>query len=86
MGAVLFASNEHHDASMAYADPRFKLIGVFKTAGKYIESEKNIHSFFITTKGEPITLEMVNENTKRSPSKARHKLKKKAPFYIFQRS
>ena len=62
IGGVLFTNNEHYDASMAYADPDFKLIGVFKTAGKYVESEKSIKSYFITTKGQPITLDMVNEN------------------------
>jgi hypothetical protein len=86
MGGMLFANNEHHDASMAYADRRFKLIGVFKTAGKYVESEESIHSYFITARGEPITLEMVNEDIERPPSKARYKLKKKALFYLFQRS
>jgi len=84
-GGVLFTNNEHYDASMAYVDPRFKLVGVFKTAGNYIESEESIHSYFITTKGGPITLEMVNENVERPPSKAKYKLKKKAVFYQFQR-
>jgi len=82
---LLFTNNKHYDASMAYVDPRFKLVGVFKTAGNYIESEESIHSYFITTKGGPITLEMVNENVERPPSKAKYKLKKKAIFYTFQR-
>ena len=85
-GGVLFANNEHYDASMAYADTKLRLIGVFRTAGKYIESKESIHSYFITTKGDPITLEMVNENMRRSPSKARYRLKKKALFYTFQRT
>lgn len=84
-GGVLFTNNEHYDASMAYTDLRFKLIGVFKTAMNYIESEENIQSYFITTKGQTITLEMVNDNIGRPPSKARYKLKKKALFYTFQR-
>ena len=71
---------------MAYADPRFRPVGVFKAAEKYIDPEEGIHSYFITTKGAPITLEMVNENIERSPSKARHKLKKEAPFHTFQRT
>lgn len=84
-GGVLLANNEHYDASMAYTDSKYKLIGVFKTVGKYIESEEVIHNYLITTKGDPITLEMVNDNLKKSPSKARHKLKKKVLFYTFQR-
>lgn len=84
-GGLLFANNEHYDASMAYVDPEFELVGVFKAVGQYIESKQSIRSYFITTKREPITLEMVKENSQRSPSKARYKLKKKAPFHIFQR-
>ena len=30
-------------------------------------------------------LEMVEENSKRPPSKARHKLAKKSPLYLFQK-
>jgi len=82
---LLFVDNEHYDASMAYVDPKFHLVGVFKTVNEYIESQQSIHNFFETTKGHPITLKMVNENSQRSPSKARYKLKKKAVFYVFQR-
>jgi hypothetical protein len=82
---LLFVDNEHYDASMAYVDPKFDLVGVFKTVGEYIDSKQSIHSFFITTQGKPITLEMVEENSQRSPSKAKFKLRKKAQFYIFQR-
>jgi hypothetical protein len=82
---LLFVDNEHYDASMAYVEPKFHLIGVFKTANEYLESQQSIHSFFITTKGDSITLEMVNENSQRSPSKARYKLKKKAICYVFQK-
>jgi len=63
IGGLLFDNNEHNDASMAYVDPKFKLIGVFKAVGQYIESKQSIHSYFITTKGEPIKLEMVKENS-----------------------
>lgn len=85
-GGVLFADNEHYDAIKAYTDLGFKLIGVFKTTEKYIEAEDSIHSYFVTTKGKQITLEMVNENLERPPSKATHKLKKNAVFYTFQRN
>ena len=79
------ANNEHYDASMAYDDPKFKAIGVYKTPERLIRSEKKIESDFMTTKGIPITLEMVEETSKRSPSKARHKLTKKSPRYLFQK-
>ena len=83
---VLLANNEHHDASLAYTNPSFKLIGVFETPKKYQESEETIHSYFATTKSIPITRDMVLENSKRPPSKARYKLKKKAILYTFQKT
>jgi len=85
-GGVLLANNEHYDASLAYTDPSFRLIGVFETPEKYQESEEIIHSYFVTTKGVPITRDMVLENSKRPPSKARYKLEKKATFYTFQKT
>ena len=85
-GGLLFANNEHYDASMAYVDSKFKAIGVFKNPELLIRSKKEIESYFMTTRGIPITLEMVVENSKKAPSKARHKLKKKSPLYLFQKS
>lgn len=51
---LFFVDNEHYDASMAYVDPKFELIRVFKTIGEYIESKQSINSFFITPKGIPL--------------------------------
>ena len=82
---LLLANNEHFDATKAYVDPLFKAIGVFKTSNKLIQTKKEIEKYFITTEGSPITFEMVEENSKRSPSKAKFKLKKKAPLYLFQK-
>lgn len=85
-GGGLLANNEHHDASLAYNDKGSRLIGVFETPEKYQESAEFIHSYFVTTKGIPITRDMVLGNSKRPPSKARYKLKKKAIFYAFQKT
>lgn len=82
---LLLSNNEHYDASMAYVDPKFKAIGVFRNQKSLIWSEKEIEKYFLTTRGTPITIEMVIENTKRSPSKAKHKLKNKSPLYLFQK-
>lgn len=70
---------------MAYVDSKFKATGAIKTSKNLILSEKEINSYFITTKGIPITLEMVKENCQRSPSKAKYKLGKKSPLYLFQK-
>jgi hypothetical protein len=82
----LFVNNEHFDATRAYVDSQYELIGVFKTATKYISKGKNLQSYFLTRKDTPITLEMVQENSLRSPSKIRYKLKQKALFYVFKKS
>jgi hypothetical protein len=84
-GGLLLANNEHYDAIRAYVDSNFKSIGVFKTPKFLVNAEKEVESYFVTTKETPITLEMVKENSKMSPSKAKYKLKKKAPFYLFQK-
>ena len=55
-GGVLFVNNEHYDASMAYVDPEFKLVGIFKTSRHYVESEEVIHSHFATPKEAPLHL------------------------------
>jgi len=82
---LLFVNNEHYDASMAYVDQSFAPIGIFTHNGKLIEGKQKIQEYFLTKNNQAITLEMVEENSKKSPSKARFKLKKKAPFYLFQK-
>lgn len=81
----LFVNNEHYDATKAFVDKDFSPIGVFKSNGKLIQKEKSILEYFNTKNNEIITPEMVMENSKRSPSKAKYKLIKKAPFYLFSR-
>ena len=82
---LLLANNEHFDAIRAYVDPKFKAIGIFKKSNKLIETKKAVETYFITKQGLPMTLEMVEENKKRSPSKAKFKLQKKAQLYLFQK-
>ena len=84
-GGLLFVNNEHYDASMAYVDPSFVPIGVFTNTEKLIEDKQKIQEYFLTKNNEAITLSMVRENSKKSPSKPKYKLKKKAPFYLFQK-
>jgi hypothetical protein len=82
---ILFVNNEHHDATKAFEDKDFLPIGAFTSNGKLIHQPKSIQEYFLTKKNEVITSEMVTENSKRSPSKAKYKLKKKAQFYLFSR-
>jgi hypothetical protein len=80
----LLANNSHHDASLAYVDPIFALVGVFPNAVHYIDDSTTIHRYFHTTKNVPVTQDMVFDNLQRPPSKARYKLKYKAALYLFQ--
>jgi len=82
---LLFVNNEHYDASMAYVDSSFLLIGVFTHSGRLIEEKERMQEFFLTKRNQRITVEMVRENSEKPPSKAKYKLKKKAPFYLFQK-
>ncbi len=82
----LLANNAHHDASLAYVDPTYILIGVFPTATQYINNPIMIHHYFHTTTNTLLTRDMVLDNIQRPPSKARYKLKYNAPLYLFQKS
>lgn len=82
---LLFANNEHYDATKAFVDKDFLAIGVFTYGGKLITKNQSIQKYFLTTKNQLFTPEMVIENAKKSPSKAKYKLKKPAPFYLFRR-
>ena len=82
---LLFVNNEHFDATKAFVDEGFSPIGIFSSNGRLIQGKKSISEYFKTRNDEMITLEMVLENSKRSPSKVKYKLKKNAPFYLFIR-
>jgi hypothetical protein len=82
---LFFVNNEHYDATMAYVDPSFLLIGVFTHTGRLIEKTERIQEYFLTKRNQTITIEMVRENSENPPSKSKYKLKKKAPFYLFQK-
>lgn len=82
---LLFANNEHYDATKAFVSGNFMPVAVIVTNRKLIRQQKLIQEYFLTKKNEVITSEMVTENSKRSPSKAKYKLKKKAEFYLFAR-
>ena len=75
---LLFVNNEHYDATKAYVDKNFLPIGVFTFDGKLIQQNNAILEYFLTKKDQVINSEMVLENSKKSPSKAKFKLKKTA--------
>ena len=78
-------NNEHYDAIKAYVDKDFLPVGIFTFTGELIQENQAIQKYFLTKKNQAITQDMVMENSKRSPSKARYKVKNPAPFYLFYR-
>ena len=82
---ILLVNNEHYDATRAFVNKEFSPVGVFISSGKLIQQTKLIQEYFLTKKNEIITSEMVQDNSNKSPSKAKYKLKKKAPFYLFSK-
>lgn len=64
---VLIVNNSHGDASLAYLDKSFKLIGVTKRYGNHFKiSEKDLNIYFKTKTGKPIDMGKI-EKTMRGP-------------------
>jgi len=64
---VLIVNNSHGDASLAYLDKSFKMIGVTKRRGNYFKiSDKDLNTYFKTKTGKPIDVEKI-EKTMRGP-------------------
>jgi len=64
---VLIVNNSHGDASLAYLDKSFKMIGVTKRHGNHFKiSDKDLNTYFITKMGKPIDMEKI-EKTMRGP-------------------
>ena len=64
---VLIVNNSHGDASLAYLDKSFKIIGVTKRHGDHFKiSDKELNSYFKTKTGNPIDMEKI-EKTMRGP-------------------
>lgn len=82
---LLLVNDEHYDASRAYVDPDYRMIGAFEGMDQPPEtSSQGLAAYFKTTKGDKLTLEMVEDNATRSPSKARFKAARRADAYLFR--
>jgi len=81
---LLLANNTHYDAIKAYTDKTFQAIGVFSNFSTL--KQNNLEDYFITKNNQLIIPEMVTENSKKPPSKAKHQLKKKALYYLFKKT
>jgi hypothetical protein len=52
---VLFANNEHYDATKAFIDENFLVIGVFTHGGKLVTTDETIQKYFLITKNQQFT-------------------------------
>jgi len=81
---LLLANNSHYDAIKAYTDKEnYKVTGIFPNSSKL--KVKDLEEYFLTKNNLTITSDMVIENSKKSPSKAKYQLKKKALYYLFKK-
>ena len=86
-GELLLVNDGHYDASRAYVDPDFRLIGAFEgTELDLITSGEELSAYFRTSNGVHLTREMVEANALRPPSKARFKLTHRAEIYLFRKT
>jgi hypothetical protein len=85
-GGLLLVNDEHYDASRANVDSDYQLLGIFAGQRHLLETgEQELSNYFRTSKGESLTLGMVEANARRPPSKMPFKLARRADVYLFQR-
>ena len=77
---LLIVNNSHGDASLAFLDKSFKMIGVAQRRGNHFKiSDKDLSTYFKTKTGKPIDMEKIKK-TMRGPG-----FTKIAYAYIFKR-
>ena len=84
-GGLLLANNGHYDAARAHVDPGYRLIGALDGGSLLLDSfHPDLSSHFRTAKGEALTLEMVEADAKRPPSRSRFIPSREMEAYLFQ--
>ncbi len=85
-GGLLLVNDEHYDARRAFVDPGYHLCAVFAGENLRMEtSESELAALFRTARGTPLTLEIVDSDVHRPPSRARFKPVRSAPAYLFRK-
>lgn len=80
-GGLLLANNGHQDANRAQVDPRYQFLAALENR----QLNPDPSPYFRTARGQPLTLEMVESDAQKPPSKARHRPTQDAEAYLFQR-
>lgn len=85
-GGLLLVNDEHYDARHAFVDPDYVLSAVFAGESLSMEtSESKLDAYFKTACGTALTLEMVESDVNRPPSRAKFKPAKSAAVYLFRK-
>ena len=85
VGGYLLVNNGHYDASRAYVDTRYQLVGALEGGSLNLEtSQPGLSPYFRTARGEKLTLAMVESEAERPPSKARFRPLREADAYLFR--
>ncbi len=83
---LLLINDGHYDARRAYTDPDYRLLGGFSGEDFRLDtSEDSLSAYFKTVSGIPLTLEMVEADAKRPPSKARFSPAVSPEAYLFEK-
>ena len=85
-GGLLLVNDGHYDARRAWVDPDYQLRGVFRGESLQLETApEQLAACFQTNRGRPLTLEMVEADAQRSPSKASFRPAEEAAAYLFRK-
>ena len=79
----LLVNDGHYDASRAHIDGDYQLIAALHADGAR-DIDDELRGYFLTKRGEPLTLPMVQANEQRSPSRAPFKMKRDADAFLFR--
>jgi len=82
---ILFVNNDHYDATRAYLEKDYKLIGLFDLMQNYSYSQVGLDNYFKLKSGEKLDLEKLNLLASKPPSRSLKKFVKNSDFYIFKK-
>ncbi len=83
-GAHLLVNDGHYDAARAQVDGDYTLVAAVGADGALETSEEELREYFVSKQGQPLTREMLADNERGAPSKARHKMARAADAFLFR--
>ena len=83
-GGHLLANDGHYDAARAQLDTDYTLVAALNAGGAIETDEEGLRKYFVSSRGQPLTHEMLAENQRRPPSRARYKMASVADAFLFR--